>query len=192
MGILVMNYYENGSMEKFDWKTDIDIYKSAIKQIICALTTAYVKHGFIHNDSHLGNFLIKHNTNKNQNKKKWEKGFMYEISPTHRIILPFIGIETIIIDFDNGLLDTNGTGIRFFFDSIRNVISRINLFQTPGLLLSENYLDILRLITDITFNSKDILDVLKILPMIDELSFRHVDPPSYVYDPFKFGGKGSH
>lgn len=57
--VLVIQYYSRGSISKFSWdKENFDILKSLIKEIFIALQTAYINFGFIHNDTHLDNFLI--------------------------------------------------------------------------------------------------------------------------------------
>ena len=57
--VLVMPYYVKGSIGKYNWNIDnFHLLKSLLKEIFIALNTAYDLIGFIHNDTHLDNFLI--------------------------------------------------------------------------------------------------------------------------------------
>ena len=60
ISFLVMNYYELGSIEKFNWNhTNTDILKNILKQVVFAYLYAYEIAGFTHGDLHCGNILLK-------------------------------------------------------------------------------------------------------------------------------------
>ena len=60
ISLLVMNYYELGSIEKFNWNnTNTDILKNILKQVVFAYFNAYEIAGFTHGDLHCGNILLK-------------------------------------------------------------------------------------------------------------------------------------
>ena len=63
-GVLVMKEYNLGSVDNYDWnENNISLLKNVIKQVIFSILYAYNKIGFIHNDLHSGNVLLKHKRN---------------------------------------------------------------------------------------------------------------------------------
>lgn len=62
--ILLMEYIKNKNMAEHKWNDKSKIL-SCIKQIICTYLQAFIKTGFIHNDLHLKNVLIKNTKSKN-------------------------------------------------------------------------------------------------------------------------------
>ena len=60
VGILVMKYYELGSVYGFNWTTEnFHIFKNMMKQVTFAILYAYDTKKFIHGDLHTGNVLLK-------------------------------------------------------------------------------------------------------------------------------------
>jgi hypothetical protein len=98
-GIIVMPYYKLGQIDKYNWNKDnFDILKNILKHIICSLLYAYEKYGFIHNDAHLGNILLK------ESKKE-------TITYNYDIKLPVMSILPVIMDFDKSNVINNTNNI---------------------------------------------------------------------------------
>ena len=88
--ILVMKEYSDGDIKSYNWSSaNFIILLSLLKQIISALFIAYWSFGFIHNDVHFGNFLLK---------KTDDKTINYKSIPTG---IHLYGYKVIIMDFEN-------------------------------------------------------------------------------------------
>ena len=62
--ILVMEYYELGSIDNLEWnKNNFNIIINIIKQVIFATLYAFFEIGFLHMNLHYGNILLKPKTN---------------------------------------------------------------------------------------------------------------------------------
>lgn len=86
--VLIMKEYKLGDMKKYNWNKDNFIMLlSLIKCIMISLYMAFKKYGFIHNDVHFGNILIKETTRK-------------ELLFDERISVKLYGYEPKIMDFE--------------------------------------------------------------------------------------------
>ena len=64
-GIIIMPYYSLGSIKTFNWSdNNFDQFKNIILQVVLSLYNAYLIEGFLHQDIHLENVLLKTNLNK--------------------------------------------------------------------------------------------------------------------------------
>jgi hypothetical protein len=60
VGILVMKYYKLNSLDNYEWNQEnFIILKNIIKQVIFSTIYAFELKGFIHNDLHVANILLK-------------------------------------------------------------------------------------------------------------------------------------
>lgn len=116
-GIIVMSNYELGQIDKYNWnRSNFDILKNVLKHIISSLLYAYEKYGFIHNDTHLGNILLK------KSKKNL-------IIYNHDIQLPGIGILPVIMDFDRSkitAIPNDPDGSKFVYADIQRIFYLIS------------------------------------------------------------------
>jgi serine/threonine protein kinase len=118
--VLIMKYFNEGSVKNHSWSnTKFHILRSILIQVIYSLVVAYHKTGFIHNDLHLDNILIKRTTRTHSN---------YQIDK--------LDIETetnnytcVIMDFENCLFTDKSSPI-FFWKMIENVITRVGIELT--------------------------------------------------------------
>jgi thiamine kinase-like enzyme len=105
--ILIMEKYNN------NWSIDnFNMLKELLKQIIYALYISYYNFGFIHNDVHFGNFLIKKNSENNYN--------------------------VVIIDFETSLFDIEKKNIDILINNFKQIINNIN-FEL-NIITNSNYL----------------------------------------------------
>jgi hypothetical protein len=60
IGVLIMPYYILGDIGNYVWREEeLGLLKNVLKQICFGLMYAYEKTGFLHNDEHLGNILLR-------------------------------------------------------------------------------------------------------------------------------------
>lgn len=58
--VIVMPFCSLGRMDIFKWnRTNVDVYKSVLKHVVCSLLYAFESCKFNHNDLHMGNILLK-------------------------------------------------------------------------------------------------------------------------------------
>lgn len=172
--VIIMRHFNDGSVKSHSWNnSNFHILRSIITQTICSLLVAYHNTGFIHNDSHLDNILIKRTT-KTHN--------IYQIGKR------MVEIETnnytcVIMDFEHCFLSDKSSPI-FFWKMIENIISRVGIELTntkwDKVSVSNNY-DILRYISK--HGNDDYMRVLNIIPMIEQMEMTILHTPKLSYDP---------
>ena len=172
--VLIMNYLNEGSVKRHAWaNSNFHILRSIIIQTIYSLTVAYHNTGFIHNDSHLDNILIKRTKRTHNN---------YQMDGRN------IAIETnnytcVIMDFENCLFTDKSSPI-FFWKMIENIITRIGIELTTSKgdkIEASNIYEILGYIS--THKTNCYLQVLTIIPMIERMEFTILRlPKTMVYD----------
>jgi hypothetical protein len=60
ISVIVMPFCSLGRIDRFNWnRTNIDVYKSVLKHVVCTLLYTFESNGFNHNDLHMGNILLK-------------------------------------------------------------------------------------------------------------------------------------
>ena len=123
--VLILPYINEGSIRTFKWnKEKYDALKSVILQTIMSIFTAYQLCGFIHNDLHLDNILVKKTKKETFNYKlKDEKDKMIEIN----IDIKVDGYKIVIMDFESSVfVIKNKDGLEFYWNNLYNMIIRLN------------------------------------------------------------------
>jgi hypothetical protein len=184
INILLMKYYDLGSIKNYNWNHENFVsLKSLIKQIISSLFIAYVKFGFIHNDTHFGNFLIKktlpgvperftlsakHSMKTNDIITK-PQNIKYEFDGIIKndIIKEYktYGFYAIIMDFENSL-KANDTkeSIYFLYKNFQQIINNIQ-YELNIRLNNKN--DILNYIDD-CIKTGNMIDINYLLQLVDK------------------------
>lgn len=184
--ILVMPFIQEGSLKNFNWFNGdkFNVLKSIIKQTVISLTIAYNKCGFIHNDLHLDNILLK------KTKKETIK---YQVNDnnknTKEITIKTYGYKSIIMDFDSSMINIDNkskNGYEYFWKNIYNMISRIETDLKNKQNASVSVYDMKKIVTYIL--DQQTIDIMKLLDMIDMMQFTILEPPKtlYKYDPNVF------
>jgi hypothetical protein len=113
IGILVMNYYNVGSIGNYNWNTEnFNVLKNVLKQCVYAYLFAYSKFGFVHGDFHSDNILLK-------KKNKYEIDYFYKV-----LIIDTFEIR--IMDFEKSKINDTLefkcvlNDIEKLFDSVKN------------------------------------------------------------------------
>ena len=168
MNILVMPYISAGSMRSFDWnETNIDLFKSCLKQLCTSLFIAFNMFGFLHTDIHLGNVLMKP-TNA--------KSVMYS-----NIAIPLYGYKIVIMDFEHSFINVDKKETGYFYKDLGHILDDISYH------LELNFAEMPEIYTFITgryFKSSNIDDFIQVINKIDTLTF--ISKPkrrSSVYNP---------
>ncbi len=114
--VLIMPYIAEGSVKNFNWTLQhSNILKSVLSQTVMSLFLAYHTIGFLHNDIHLDNILIK---------KTKKKHISYEYD---NINIPSYGYKIVILDFDSSMINVNkDLTIEFYWSNLENMLSRVN------------------------------------------------------------------
>lgn len=172
--VLIMKYFNEGSVKNHAWSnSNFHILRSILIQTIYSLVVAYHNTGFIHNDLHLDNILIKRTTRTHN---------------TYQIDRRSIEIETnnytcIIMDFENCFF-TDKSSPLFFWKMIENIIARIGIELTSNngdKIEASNVYELLGYISN--NKSNNYLHVLNIIPMIQRMEFTVLRLPKImVYD----------
>ncbi len=110
IGVLVMPYYIIGDIGNYVWREEeIGLLKNVLKQICFGLMYAYEKVGFLHNDEHLGNILLRIT-----NKKSIRYGDLE---------LPLEDLYAVITDFEKSTIGTVGD----VYISIKKLLTLISV-----------------------------------------------------------------
>lgn len=115
MGYIVMPLYREGSVTDYRWvEKKIKILKSVVKQTILALASAFIRLGFVHEDLHTGNILVR-------KTKKTEINY-----PDIDLKVPTEGMFTIVMDFQRSSFSSD---IEAFKRSMRKLFGCL---RSPG------------------------------------------------------------
>jgi serine/threonine protein kinase len=172
--VLIMKYFNEGSVKRHAWtNSNFHILRSIIIQTICYLVVAYHNTGFIHNDSHLDNILIKR-TRRTHNKYQMDRRVI-EIETNN--------YTCIIMDFENCFFTDKSSHI-FFWKMIENIITRVGIELTNNKGDKVEVLNIYEVLGYISSNkNNNYLQVLNIIPMIERMEFTVLRLPKImVYD----------
>ena len=115
-----MPYINEGSIRTFKWNKDkYDALKSILLQTIMSIFTAYQLCGFIHNDLHLDNILVKKTKKETFNYKlKDEKDKVINID------IKADGYKIVIMDFESSVfVIKNKDGLDFYWNNLFNSIN---------------------------------------------------------------------
>lgn len=171
INILLMKHYKSGSIKNYNWtKENFNLLKSLLKQIFYSLYLAYIKYGFLHNDTHFGNFLLKPS---NELYSKYEK-----------INIRLYGFVVVIMDFENSLFDNDiGLNAYFLTKSFYQIISNI-LFELNIITSNKKILDYLTGLID----TNKIVNIEYLLSLVDEIEMKEKKEVNKImkYDPNVF------
>jgi hypothetical protein len=178
--VLIMPYLQEGSVKNHSWKdNEFPVLKSLLLQSIFSLFLAYHEIGFLHNDLHFDNILMK-KTSKTSIKYKYNDR-EYEI--------PTYGYMAIILDFDSSMM-TQKQNHQFYWSNLYNLLSRVNsdLTNKDGDLVNMlSNSEIIRFIDEQKNKNRNYENVFHIFGMITDSEFEFIKKPSYVYDPNIYG-----
>lgn len=172
--VLIMPYIQEGSIKRGIWTEEkIPLLKTLLIQTLVAVCIAYMNIGFIHNDLHLDNILYK----------KTKKEYFYDGIPSN-------GYKVVIMDFEGSMVHVDRKrGAEFYWQSIRNFISRVNtdLYsdKNGGSLVLDNVTEILKYIDSYPEPN----EINHIINLIMNSNFRLLKKPSMEsmkYDPNVF------
>ncbi len=136
---------------------------------------AYIKHGFLHNDLHLDNILMK------KTKLEYIKYDDYNIKTE--------GYKVIIMEYDSSFINIEiDKGIVYFWKNIYNMFSRINT-DINNITPDATYQKLMNYIMDyelnnITPNDKEKIE--NILYLIEKIEFKEQKLKIPVYNPNVF------
>lgn len=109
MNVIIMPYFNIGSVRTYDWINHLNQFKSALKQIVLSLYFAFSQHGFLHNDIHLDNVLLSHTQKET-------------IHYDNIFNIPTYGIRIQIMDFDKSFIPVDRNEVRALFYDYRRVL----------------------------------------------------------------------
>jgi len=176
--VIIMKYFNEGSVKCHSWtNTNFHILRCILIQTVYSLVVAYHRTGFIHNDLHLDNILVKRTTRPHNS---------YQIDK--------LDVETetnkytcVIMDFENCFFTDKSSPI-FFWKMIENIITRVGIELTNNKgdkVEVSNIYDILSYISKNKNN--DYLRVLDIITLIEQMEFTLLSlPKMMVYDSNMF------
>jgi hypothetical protein len=155
MNILVMPYISAGSMRSFDWnETNMDLFKSCLKQLFISLYIAFNMFGFLHTDIHLGNVLMKPTTAIN---------VMY-----FNTAVPLYGYKIVIMDFEHSFIGVDKKETGYFYKDIGHILDDI------GYHLELHFTEMSEIYTFVTsryLKQSNIDDFVQVINQIDSLTF---------------------
>jgi serine/threonine protein kinase len=176
--ILVMPFISEGSIKTFKWNHDkYNVLKSIIQQTILSTFMAYQKYGFIHNDLHLDNILLK---------KTKKETIDYE----NRKIKTY-GYKIVIMDFESSLININhSVGNLSYWQNLLNMLSRLNFDITNkdgDTVHLDNLNDITGFIIQQQNRKSSAVNSIQLLDMIDTAKIKIIEMPKFkAYDPNAF------
>ena len=192
--VLIMPYINEGSIRTFKWNNDkYDALKSIISQTIMSVFTAYQLFGFVHNDLHLDNILIKKtkketfnykfkNEKDENDKDKNDKNKDIEIN------IKSHGYKIVIMDFESSMfIIKNKDGARNYWSNLFNMMSRLQhdlKNEDNNDTRADNLNNITSFIQNQEISKGSIMNTLTLLDMIKETKFIIIKKQSKpIYDP---------
>ena len=155
IGVLVMPYYILGDIGNYVWREEeLGLLKNVLKQICFGLIYAYEKTGFLHNDEHLGNILLRIT-----NKKSIRYGDLE---------LPLDNLYAVITDFEKSTVGVVGD----VFTSIRKLIHLISISEKSDIALDYEDAKLMRLRNINTVIKKK--DYITVNNVIDNIKIRYI------------------
>lgn len=182
ISVLVMPFIESQSVRQFEWTVNLtkkDILKSVMKQLVISLYVAFEKYGFLHNDIHLDNVLLRKSTKTNVTYDNLANVGEAVDVPLHKH-------QICILDFDLSFIGLKRDWIHFYRDIYR-IFSDFATYQNIKVKFT-NEKEILDLCTSaMNGHTKSSINFLKsILKLIDNSEI--IGKPDlmsmkFVYDP---------
>lgn len=160
MNILVMKKYKLGSIKNYNWNKDnFNLLKNLLKQIFYGFYISYVNFGFLHNDVHFGNFLIKE-----KNKKP---------------IVVIIDFETSIFDVDRKNIFT----LYYLYQQIlNNILYELNIIVDDSINILLDYLETFKKHNKININLNYIFELIDGLNYVNKRDIQKM----LIYNPNVF------
>ena len=179
MNVLVLPYYELGSVRDYDWTGKTHILIQCMKQIILSYFQSFLATGFYHNDIHLANVLIKPTT-----KEFIEysiDGVQYK-EPTYNMTIA-------IIDFENSIIIEDKTNLSSLYLSVSQIISDFMLSMKFKHLHTTSVMNTLQLAQSYSMNTvPSKKGIPKLFRMLDSIDFNEESRSGLMrtYDPNVF------
>ena len=169
--VLVMPYFPEGSIRTYAWTEDnIPILKCLLMQVVASMLMAYTTVGYVHDDLHTDNILIR-TTEKTE--------IVYKILD-REITVPTFGYEAVIMDFAKSFVGVDQS--RFFWFDILNVLLRTSLDLEPSdhrkLIWKCQASSIISIIESARYSDAPPEEALHILDKIQHASFYFMELPS--------------
>lgn len=164
MNVIVMPYYNLGSIRTYDWVNHPDQFKSTLKQLFISLYLAFVQYGFLHSDIHLDNVLLS---------RTQKQSIRYNETYT----IPTNGIRIQIMDFEKSFISVARTEVRALFYDYRRILLDIEF-------AAKLEFDALHEMQSYVQDSTSLERIPGLLQKVDEItSIRKKQPPRMEYNP---------
>ena len=153
--IILMKEYIS-DIKSYKWNNNnFNILKSLIKQIFLSLYIAYKQYGFIHNDCHYGNFLLK----------KQKKEYIIYNYNNEEIKIKSEGYSVVIMDFETSIFEKDRNSYNIICSDFMNIINNIESI----LKISTKNSDLINyyLLQKIDFDIKYLLELVDKLEYIE-------------------------
>jgi hypothetical protein len=182
--ILIMPYIMEGSIKKTMWSSNkYNILKSVISQVLLSSLQAYQICGFIHNDLHLDNILLK------KTKKESIKYKFLDEDSNNNIDIKTFGYKVVIMDFDSSFINVvqNRDNDKIYWNGILNMIFRLNydILQSDKYKLRMNKMVIINdFISQQPSETNPYNATLELIKMIEDSCFIQIpSQPLISYNP---------
>lgn len=179
--VLVMPHLSEGSIDTYPWdESTLPILKCLLMQTVMSTLVAYTNVGFIHNDLHLGNILIR----------KTKKNEIDYVLGKDQYSIPTMGYKIVIADFGNSMIHVQEKDQLFYWFDLLNVFSRVNLDLNPsrGRKIVWNDDSVTNFVKHARDTNISPRQAIQLLRMIHQTTFRfNTIPTTVAYDPNVYG-----
>jgi serine/threonine protein kinase len=178
--VLVMPYLSEGSLASHSWdESNVLLLKSLLVQTVMSALIAYTTLGFVHNDLHLDNVLLRRT--KKMTLDYHVGGKQYSVAT--------MGYNTVITDFGNSMVSVHTKDQRFFWYDLLNVFSRINLDLplSHGRKIVWEDDRVIAFVKRARDTDAPPLKAVHLIDIISQTAFRYDAVPSTTYDPHVYG-----
>lgn len=167
--VLVMPYVHGSSIANYKWNTsNVQMLKSLLKQAVMSSMEAYHEFGFIHNDFHLDNILMKRTK---QHVVKYKNDV--EIA-TH-------GFKIVIIDFDRSFINVDKERcLEYYWKNLENMLARLN-FDLQNVRVNADKANLF--VRNAGSKMIPYKDTIHLLSVIDDINIEQFENQNVVYNP---------
>ena len=187
--VLIMPYINEGSIKNFKWnKEKYDALKSVILQTIMSVFTAYQLCGFLHNDLHLDNILVK-KTKKETINYKFKDEKDKNKDKVIEINIKADGYKIVIMDFENSMINIKDKdGLRTYWSNLLNMMLRLYhdiKNEDNDIIRMDNLSNITSFIEKQEKSNENIMNTFILLDMIKDAKFIIIKQikSKLIYDP---------
>ena len=168
--VLIMPYIQEGSMEGYNWTPEnLDLLTTVIKHVVLSLANAYIKVGFIHNDLHWGNILLK---------KTKTTEILYDCIS---IGIPTNGYKVVIMDFEKAQLKS--TQHDLFWSNLK-LFLRFDRMSVDNQFISWNNDKIITFVQRMmSMRISPVNTIGELVLLIDKSTFNVIRSTQIKYDP---------